>query len=298
MPAESVSLSFKEGPCRPDSRCLLSVGDFTVERVRMHQQRAFEYDWRGTSHYLAIHDIDLLDGETLVDGARNSQGDTLRDRMTFAPSGCRVRGWSALAPGEHGYLALFFPPDIAEAERERPLLGLEPAPLIYFEDPSINWTLRRLQQFADCNDGYDVLAAETLCLAAALQLYPIMQFAVTAPTGRLTLNQQRRIDDYVAASLKQPISLTDLAMISGMSRFHFARSFRRTYGQPPHQYVLRRRIALAVTMLTRSNTPIAEIAQNVGFSAPARFSTAFRRTIGCSPRVFRERAGWRAIEAA
>jgi len=167
------------------------------------------------------------------------------------------------------------------------LLGLEPKPLLYFQDPALNWTLRRLQSLIADGDGFDVLTGETLCLLAALQLYSVEGFA--AAPGRLTLAQKGRIEDYIGSSIGQPITLSELASVSGMSRFHFARSFHRTYGQPPHQYLLRRRIARAATLLARSSLPIAEIAEITGFSAPARLSTAFRRIMGCSPRWFRNR---------
>lgn len=291
MTPDAVYLNFREGAPTPETRHSLHLGNFTLERVRFDGGRGFDYDWMGTSHYLALHDIDLVDGETFIDGAPAVQGGDLRDQITFAPRHCRVQGWSALSSGDHGYIALFFPHDLAESERERPLLGREPDPLIYFQDPSLNWTLRRLQQIIDCADGFDIVAGETLCLAAALQLYPVIGASESLPRGLLTLTQQRQVHDYIDSSIDQPISLSTLADIAGMSRFHFARSFRQTYGQPPHQYLLRRRIALAASLLSRTTIPVSLIAQRVGFSAPARFSTAFRRMMGCSPRSFRDRAG-------
>lgn len=290
MRSDQVCLSFKDGVPRPDTRLAFSAGGFSLEHVRINERRAFDYDWRGTSHYLALHDIDLSDGETMIEGARVVQGGELRDRMTFAPKDCRVQGWTALADGNHGYLALFFAPDLAEAEHERPLIGSAPGPLVYFSDPSLNWTLRRLQRLIGSAEGFDTLAAETLCLAAALQLYAVQGFSAPGTEGRLAVEQQRRVEEYIAASLNQPITLAELAGVAGTSRFHFARAFRRTYGQPPHQYLLRRRIAQAVTLLGQSRLAIAAIAELTGFTSPARLSTAFRRTMGCSPRTFRERA--------
>lgn len=289
MQDDAVSLKFREGQRAPETRRAFDIADFTLERVLIDGSQSFDYDWRGSRHYLALHDIDINDGETVLDGATVSQGGELRDRITFAPKDCRVQGWSDLGVGNHGYIALFFAPGLAESERERPLLGSEPDPMVYFQDPALHRTLRRLQQLVDGADGFDAVAGETLCLTAALQLYPVVGFTRTESRGRLTLQQQCRIRDYIADSMEQPISLSILASLTGMSRFHFARSFRETFGLPPHQYLLRRRIALAADLLSRTTMPITLIGQRVGFSAPARFSTAFRRTMGCSPRSFRDR---------
>ena len=91
-------------------------------------------NWFGRSHYLAVHDIVLRDGEVSVGDDERAHRADLRDRLTFVPQEARVSGWSALAGDDHGYAALFFDPGLAEAEYERPLVGLSVRPLLYFED--------------------------------------------------------------------------------------------------------------------------------------------------------------------
>jgi AraC family transcriptional regulator len=71
------------------------------------------------------------------------------------------------------------------------------------------------------------------------------------------------------------------------SRFHFARLFRCRTGEPPHRFVIRRRIARASEFLARSELTIAEISRRVGFRTPSHFTTTFRRVSGVTPSGYR-----------
>jgi AraC-like DNA-binding protein len=64
---------------------------------------------------------------------------------------------------------------------------------------------------------------------------------------------------------------------------HFAAQFRAATGYRPHDYLLYQRIESAKTMLSSTDTPLAEIALNVGFQAQAHFSTVFKRLTGETP---------------
>lgn len=290
MPTDGVNLHFRDERPRPDIFARRSWTGFAVECVRIGQARAFDYDWEGPSHFLAVHDIQLRDGELAVGGDTTANCFDLRDRLTFVPQNARVSGWSDLSGENQGYAALFFDPGLAEAECERPIVGMAVRPLVYFEDAALCRTLRRIEALVTAGDDPEPVAAETLCLLAVLQLCPQLGGVFEPAAGHLSLPQQRALADFVDARLGSAISLSELAKVAGLSRYHFARSFSRTYGRAPHQYLLLRRISLAASLLTSSMLPVGEIALRVGFSSPARLSIAFRRIVGCSPRVFRQAA--------
>ena len=283
-----VQLKFRDHRSFPDARYRQSWTGFAVECVEMNTAREFEYDWEGGSHYLAVHDIVLSDGEVAVAGQTDARQIDLRGRLTFVPQAARVCGWSRLVEGSHGYTAMFFDPGLAEAEYARPLFGAAPRPLLYFEDVRLRNTLERVKRLVTREDETDLLAAETLGLLAVLQLFPCQDRPIVPISGQLTLSQQRRLRDFVEARLSSVILLSEMAELVGLSRYHFARSFARTYGRPPHQYLLSRRISLAASMLATGSLPIAEIAGLTGFASPARLSTAFKRITGRSPRSFRQ----------
>lgn len=290
MQSDTVRFTFHDGPPRPDDCVRRSWSGFSVEHVRIRSPRAFDYRWQGDANYLALHDIGLTDGEITVGDEVSAHRTDLRDRLTFVPRLVEVSGWSALDADPQGYIALFFDPDLAEAEMERPLLGVSSRPMLYFEHANLSRTLRRMAGLLSAPDNHDPLAAESLGLLAVLQLYPSLGLCGEPKSGRLDLAQQRCIRDYVEGQLSTDISLVDLAAVVGKSRFHFARSFQRSFGLPPHQYVLRHRIGLAATLLATTDTEIAQIAAQTGFSSPARLSTAFRRMSGMTPRSFRRAA--------
>lgn len=97
----------------------------------------------------------------------------------------------------------------------------------------------------------------------------------------------RCVREYVSAHLAGNIRLQQLAALTGLSQFHFARAFKSSLGVSPHAYVLRCRIGEAKRLLAGSNLPIAEIARRTGFSGTSQLSTRFRALTGVTPSRFR-----------
>jgi len=77
--------------------------------------------------------------------------------------------------------------------------------------------------------------------------------------------------------------LEDLSEIAGMSRTHFANSFRDVVGAPPGEYLSGWRLTLAHMEIAKG-TPLKVVAGKVGFSGSAALSRAFSRRYGFSPR--------------
>lgn len=81
-------------------------------------------------------------------------------------------------------------------------------------------------------------------------------------------------------------TVAELGRVAGMSRAVFAERFMRTVGMPPMEYLLEWRIAIAKDVLLREQTPLAEVAERVGYQSASAFSVAFSRHAGCSPSGF------------
>jgi transcriptional regulator GlxA family with amidase domain len=81
-----------------------------------------------------------------------------------------------------------------------------------------------------------------------------------------------------------------LARSVALSRAHFIRSFRATFGETPHRYLQRRRIERAMALLRETDRPVTEVALDVGFASLGTFSRTFREIVGESPRAYRDRA--------
>lgn len=97
----------------------------------------------------------------------------------------------------------------------------------------------------------------------------------------------RRIEELVDARLDEKGGINDLASTVGYSPSHFFRMFRRSFGVTPHAYVMRRRLAVAQYLLTRTDLCLAEVALKAGFSDQSHLSRTFRRFAGIPPRAFR-----------
>ena len=95
----------------------------------------------------------------------------------------------------------------------------------------------------------------------------------------------REIDRRPDASL----SLGRLASESGLSPYHFLRTFERVTGVTPHQYVLRTRLRAAATRLVAEPQKIIAVALDSGFADVSNFNHAFRKEFGVNPRAYRER---------
>ena len=81
-----------------------------------------------------------------------------------------------------------------------------------------------------------------------------------------------------------------LARSVNLSRAHFIRSFRETFGETPHRYLQRRRLERAMMLLRETDRPVTEICLDVGFTSLGTFSRTFRAIVGKSPTDYRRRS--------
>ncbi len=81
-----------------------------------------------------------------------------------------------------------------------------------------------------------------------------------------------------------------LARLCGVSRSSLASRFTRLVGSGPMEHLQRWRMAVAKHELRRGISSIGEIGLAVGFQSGSAFSTAFTRSVGCSPRQFQDKA--------
>ena len=79
------------------------------------------------------------------------------------------------------------------------------------------------------------------------------------------------------------VGATNVYRTAGLSRAHFRREFRRAFGEPPHVYLLTRRLERAAALLRTTDRSVAEICFAVGLSSLGSFTTSFTRTYGVSP---------------
>lgn len=124
------------------------------------------------------------------------------------------------------------------------------------------------------------LAAQTLRLAAGM---PVHDFSPQVNAEARVARVVRAIDDCPGGDLR----LSRLARESGLSPYHFLRTFERLIGITPHRYVLRARLREAATRLVTESRNVSDVAFESGFGDVSNFTHAFRREFGVSPRAYR-----------
>jgi transcriptional regulator GlxA family with amidase domain len=114
--------------------------------------------------------------------------------------------------------------------------------------------------------------------------------AVTHRQHPLLLRRLLRAKDAMDASPHETWPIEKLAGVSGVSKAHFARSFKQAFGVPPHRYLLTRRIERAKALLRDTDLPIISIMMETGWQSLGTFGRVFTAITGASPTAFRTAA--------
>ena len=102
-----------------------------------------------------------------------------------------------------------------------------------------------------------------------------------------TSSHYKRVLDFIATHFNDNITLEMMAAQAGISTYHFARLFKQTIGQSPHQFLMHYRVEQARKQLAKPNTLIADIAITCGFSDQAHFTRVFKQITGKTPKQYR-----------
>jgi AraC family transcriptional regulator len=288
MSPNAVELEFRDdGPL--EGRSAWSWRGLSAEHIRIDGPSEYDYKWVGSACYIALHDLRLVDGETALDGAAPFRLLDLRDRMTFLPEGCAISGWSRLMRRSNAFTAVYYDPALVPEELETHRSTPALAPIIYFENAALRSTLKKIKGLLLDPLQSDEVYAETLGLLVALEVDRLQKLDKRrAPeSGRLSTAQERLVNEYIHENINRSLSLGELAGVVRLSRFHFARAFKKTVGSPPHQFVLSCRVQRAKEALHNSDAPLKEIAARLGFNGSRQFSETFRKVTGFTPLQYR-----------
>jgi AraC family transcriptional regulator len=135
------------------------------------------------------------------------------------------------------------------------------------------------------------LAAESLANILAVHLIRHVVAPGRAMRGRdgtLPQGRLRAVLEYIEEHVDAAPTLAEIAAVTGLNPYHFARQFKAATGLPPHQYVITRRVEQAKHLL-RPGTDLclAEVAARVGFYDQSQFCHHFKRLVGVTPSQFR-----------
>jgi AraC family transcriptional regulator len=164
-------------------------------------------------------------------------------------------------------------------------------PRIYFEDSLVWETASKLKNTIESDrGGSSAPYLEALLGVLGHELWRIDHEAVRTPVmnrGGLAGWQKRAVISYIEDHLGQQVSLSKLANLARLSQHHFCRAFKQSFGAPPHQYQVRRRMEVAKSLLASRTDSITDISFSLGYAQISSFSSAFRKATGWTPTVYR-----------
>jgi AraC family transcriptional regulator len=261
-----------------------------AEIVELSQLAPFEYRLEAPWHLLiAAHRAERRDGETLVEGLPRSTRREFSRRLTFVPAGSSFFGWQE--PETLTRVTYFYiDPQGPLIDPELRFDGDGLAPRLFFEDAPLWGTAEKLTQELERGENADRYYVEALSVVLVSEIARLNRpdrGGQTTARGGLAAWQRRAVAAQIEAHVTEPLSPVALAKQVRLSPRHFARAFKQSFGQPPHQYQLSRRIERAKGLLGQDEMSVTEIAHSLGFADTSAFSTTFRRFTGATPRDYR-----------
>jgi AraC-like DNA-binding protein len=169
--------------------------------------------------------------------------------------------------------------DVAGRDTELPFF---PMPLVY--DGDFNTKFVQVHQALEQSTSQ--LEQQTLTLDLLAQL--VLRYAENPPhLAKLGTEIQpvHRVRDYIEEHSNREISLEQLARVANLSPFHLNRSFRQTFGMPPHAYQIQMRILQAKRLL-RKEYSIEQVAIKTGFGSQSHFGSHFKHLVFVTPKQY------------
>ncbi len=94
---------------------------------------------------------------------------------------------------------------------------------------------------------------------------------------------------HINRNYSQPMQVASLAAMMSLSVSQFERRFKQVFQETPMRFILKSRVNEACKLLVNTRHPIAWIARATGFFDQSYFSKHFSRSMGMSPRQYREK---------
>jgi AraC family transcriptional regulator len=271
------------------------LGWVGLEAARYHASPAWEYNAPSLTHHRLVlvtrspRELDLR-----FDEVKRHVPPPARS-IILVPAGTsgQVR-WS----GGFDWLHIYLEPELL-ARVAAEAFGLDPArlmvpTLVGLNVPHLRAVMLAVDAELTAGGPGGPLAAESLANVLAVHLLRHL----AAPRreerrrdGVLPRGRLRAVVEYIEEHLDGSPTLSQMAAVVRLNRYHFARQFKAATGLPPHQYVILRRVERAKQFLQAgTDLSLAEVALHAGFSDQSQFSGHFKRFVGVTPGRFRSPA--------
>jgi len=261
-----------------------------TDAVEVIRREPFQAGFKAPCHLLIMCErAERDDGETLVEGLPGSTLHEFSRTLSFVPAGHWFSSWHKprkLARVTYFYIDPRGPlidPQLHFAEGEF-------TPRLFFFDHDLWETALNLKAQAINPGPGEKQYAEALSIVLVHELLRLNSGAapVKQPIrGGLSGWQEKKVAQYIEEHLLEDISLATLAEVARLSPYHFVRTFKQSFGLPPHRYLSSLRIQRAKSLLSNPAMSVTQIGFNLGFSETSSFTTSFRKHTGLTPTAYR-----------
>ena len=141
--------------------------------------------------------------------------------------------------------------------------------------------LRNMHNYAQLLKIYAILGEHYLTTSATAAEMNLLQRQLS---GEDAFN---RALDHLNKTYMDDVTLDSLAAYAGFSRYTLSRMFRQHTGLTFTQYLSKRRVDMAMELLSGTRTPVTQVALQCGFNSIATFNRVFREVKGCTPTQYR-----------
>jgi AraC family transcriptional regulator len=272
----------------PDAvkRRALTWNGMTMETVRVEKRCRLEFRFRGPVHLLALFEEGARnEGVTILEGLPQSTLRNFRRKLLFVPAGHEYYDWQEPRNLTRAVFS-YFDRTALPVDSEPEFSETSIPPRMFFEDAGLWDHAIRLKALVEQPRPINQLYREALGIVLAHELVRVSRGTPRAEApvrGGLATWQQRAVARYIEEHLEEQISLDTLAELARLSRYHFCRSFKQSFGMPPHRFHTLRRIEQAKSLLARRSASVTDVGMAIGFSETSSFTSAFRKATGLTP---------------
>lgn len=259
--------------------------EWSTESIHAPVGSKLAFHFKGSKHLLVMYNEGLRrESEASIEGPPPSKNKNVANKLTFVPAG-RAYSECLETGGPTRVTFLYLEPSTLRNDTATPY-----APRIHFED-SVAWTTaaklkRAIEDGQTKRTPYLAALSSVLALELSVPGHDAERDS-SVSRGGLASWQKRIVVGYIEEHLGEQIGLATLAQMARLSQHHFCRAFKHTFGIPPHQYHVERRIERAKILLADSKDPVTEIALTLGYSQTSSFSISFRKMTGWTPSEYR-----------
>ncbi len=280
----SNSRKFVGVPSRQKSwKCL----ELTTATEDIEQPTVWEID--ESRHALIVHlGGALSEIETEINGRARKLEPPTAGECWLIPANSR---YFSFARGETAsYAEIYFKPDFLRKFLGKAADEYQLAPHIGFYDDFIYQAVKNLAQLSSEIDDISELTGESLSNSLCLHLFRKYNSNVTDTLERampFSRNRFQMLHDFICENLGRRITIEDLAGLAEMSSDSLLRTFHRSFGVTPAQYIIQQRLRSVRWQLSNTKRSITTIALETGFASHSHLSTTFKKHTGITPQQFR-----------